>query len=279
MSLEFKSAKDHLVALLFELSKAAQDAAAAAVDFYRVAPALVLAQTLALAVAPGQSPAQVAQALAQVEVDPLLAHAGESAGAAESPQAASSKPAKKPRKKRADRDPNAPKKPLTIYFAYAYHTREQIRKERQENNLPPLIPGQLNELVKQRWQSIDASEKAFWQEKYADQLKHYKEEKEKYAGELASNGLANIDSFADLKSNDEKADSDSDEDAAHAQHLSFIDSVPAPSAAPTVSSPEHHIAVHATQHLEPAKLEKKREKKRKGEKKEKLERKKKDVAH
>lgn len=188
MSTEFKAAKDTLVALLFELSKSAQDAAAAAVDFYRLASD---DPSAASATSPLAAATSHLQALGSTLLQTIQSAGGHDHDGVADGDSHNGKPKKEkaPKKKKAERDPNAPKKPLTIYFAFAFHTRAQIRAERKEKGLPALPAAEMSDIVKDRWAAITPEEKSFWQEKYASQLKDYQNEKEKYQIEKVENAI------------------------------------------------------------------------------------------
>ncbi|ODV80094.1 uncharacterized protein CANTADRAFT_39594, partial [Suhomyces tanzawaensis NRRL Y-17324] len=165
---DLKTAKDSLVASLFELSKAAQDAAAATVNFYK----LVSDDTLADPSDALQSLGETLKRISEIEGEDIASVAN------------AANVGEKPKKKKAERDPNAPKKPLTIYFAFAFHTREVIREQRKREGKPALSAIDMNELVKDRWNNISKEDKEYWQTKYAGELKAYQKEKEKYKQSL-----------------------------------------------------------------------------------------------
>ncbi|KAG2736681.1 hypothetical protein G9P44_000771 [Scheffersomyces stipitis] len=198
MSESFKNAKDSLVASLFELSKSAQDAANATVNFYKLASEEGDAETLkslsetwksvAFATDPTNSNGNGSKVNGSKVDDDLIATAAAAAAAVSSveiptvPSVGKAKvtKAEKPRKKKVEKDPNAPKKPLTIYFAFSFHTRKSIKDDRERKGLPALSAIDMNEIVKQKWESITPEEKEIWQKKYANELNEYQKEKEKY---------------------------------------------------------------------------------------------------
>lgn len=197
---DFKSAKDALVVSLFELSKAAQEAASSTVDFFKVASQEgVAGETLdklgndlnglkekAEAVGQGTkftgdhgSKDKKAEGKADQENETKNDAAGEGDGD------------QKKKKKKTEKDPNAPKKPLTIFFAFSFYNRDQLRKERQKEGLAPLSSAEMNEIIKERWNSISAEEKSKWQKKYQDELKEYQGLKEAYnSGKPINNGAS-----------------------------------------------------------------------------------------
>lgn len=181
---ELKNAKDALVASLFELSKAAQDTATATVNFYKASSGEGLN---------GESLNNLASTLNNIanttsaavpEVENSSTPAGSAAtaesSASEKGAAGNAQPEEKKKRKKVEKDPNAPKKPLTIYFAYSFYTRDQIRQERAKQGLTPLSAAELNEIIKERWSSISAEEKAKWQKKYQTELQEYNVLKDAY---------------------------------------------------------------------------------------------------
>lgn len=274
MNANFKNAKDTLVALLFELSKAAQDAAVAAVDFYRfsgddAATSAIISQLQShnpplLSQSLSSATAQI-QALGSnlLRSIPILASGID--GSADTPSSQdelSTKKEKPLKKKKVEKDPNAPKKPLTIYFAYAFHTREQIRLERKEKLLPPLPAAEVNEIVKDRWNSITAQEKSYWQEQYASQLKEYQDEKEKYQNEKKGQDGNSTKQSCNDKDKSPFADA---EDKIPETPLQDLNKQVAEQVADLISG-------------SPQVTERKKEKKRKAEKKDRVEKKKKPPA-
>lgn len=187
---DIKTSKDALVSALFELSKAAQDAASATVNFYKVAHDSSTDESLTALASAINS---VAPALELVNTEAsketvAKTEEGEKQKGKKAAKDGAAAPEKKKRK--VEKDPNAPKKPLTIYFAFSFHTRETIREERKKNGEPPLSAVEMNELVKERWNSISAEEKSKWQKKYQTELKEYQKVKEAYQGKLEAEKAA-----------------------------------------------------------------------------------------
>lgn len=186
---DVKAAKDALVASLFELSKAALDAATATVNFYKANDS-----DDKVAINSLNNLAQTINALipdVTGKIDGKIVD-------------------KKPeKKKKAEKDPNAPKKPLTMYFAYSFHIRDQIRDERKAKGLPPLSAIEMNSHVKDRWSQLGDDEKSKWQKKYQDELKEYNVQKEAYQAKLEGN-KANIaqPKLAEVDESSSASDSD-----------------------------------------------------------------------
>lgn len=174
---DVKSAKDALVASLFELSKAAQDAAGATVNFYKATSQEGNAESL-------NNLANTLNAIA-ANVDSPATDSKSAIAAPNGEAAATDASVDKKKKKKVARDPNAPKKPITKYFAYLFHTREEIREERKRKGLPALSAVEVNNIVRERWETISKEEKAKWENKYADEMKEYKKVMADYKAGLA----------------------------------------------------------------------------------------------
>lgn len=160
---EIKTAKDTLVASLFSLSKAANDAANAAVEFYKVAT--------------NGSDDVAADQLKSIS-DALKVATDLSSGALKVEGGETKK------RKKQVKDPNAPKKPLTMFFQFSYDLRKQIGVERKRKDLPSLSAIDMNSMIKERWDNITAEEKAAYKKRYDDAMIIYNEEKKKYETSL-----------------------------------------------------------------------------------------------
>ncbi|WLF78979.1 high mobility group protein [Lodderomyces elongisporus] len=163
MSSELKITKDTLVASLFELSKAASEAANAAIDFYKVAT--------------GGEEDVTAEQLHEIQ-EAMKVAAQATAGVKRELEEPNGETSKK--KKKAEKDPNAPKKPLTMYFAYSFDIRKRVAEERKKKNLPNMNAIDMNQTIKDHWESISPEEKAKWKNKYDEEMKKYIVEKAKY---------------------------------------------------------------------------------------------------
>jgi hypothetical protein len=92
------------------------------------------------------------------------------------------------RKKRAykQRDPNAPKRPLTAYFRYLGENRAAIQEEIQKN--PELFaaagkPGDISKIATDRWNALSKEQQEPYRAAYRDDLKDYEEAVAKYKAE------------------------------------------------------------------------------------------------
>lgn len=177
-----------MVSSLYELSKAATEASSAAVDFYNaslttnedathvfteLADSLKLLTHAAHGVHLSAKTIIADNGLAAAVADPALlaAVAGEQL-------AGSSQP--KPLKKKVEKDPYAPKKPLTVFFAYSAYIREAIRDDRAMKGLSALSSTEITQEISRKWNEMSDLDKEKWKEAYAVELSAYQQQKEKY---------------------------------------------------------------------------------------------------
>lgn len=160
---DIKTAKDTLVSSLFSLSKAANDAANAAVEFYKIAT--------------NGADDVSADQLKSIS-DALKVATDLSSGALKTEGGDSKK------RKKQVKDPNAPKKPLTMFFQFSYDLRKQIGIERKKKDLPSLSAIDMNSMIKERWDTITPEEKAAYKKRYDDAMIIYNIEKKKYETSL-----------------------------------------------------------------------------------------------
>ncbi|GME79367.1 unnamed protein product [Ambrosiozyma monospora] len=180
LSEDFKAAKDALIASLFELSKAANDASKAAVDFFNVVdqkPQYLAPPTAGLfdqtllggpqsAPPPLQQQQQQSQQLQQQQAQPQQVD-----------EQVASPPLKK---KKKEKDPNAPKKPLTSFFLYSNYMRDVIIKDRLNSGETQFSQPEIAKETSRRWKELPDHEKARWKQVYEEQKLKYDEENKKY---------------------------------------------------------------------------------------------------
>ncbi|CAR26885.1 hypothetical protein ZYGR_0I01570 [Zygosaccharomyces rouxii] len=185
--LRLKLAKDSLVSSLFELSKCADHTASSLVEFYnaigddeeeKIEAFTTLTEALQkLAGASNQINGISGDLINPVEDEKDALIGAPSPG---KPTAA---------KKKAERDPNAPKKPLTVFFAYSAFVRQELRDQRQRAGLPPLSSTEITQEISKKWKELSDAEKEKWKQAYSVELEHYQMEKQKYL-EAKKNGTA-----------------------------------------------------------------------------------------
>ncbi|KAH3681158.1 hypothetical protein WICPIJ_007853 [Wickerhamomyces pijperi] len=226
--MSLKAAKDSLVSSLFELSKAANDASMATIDFYNASllnsngsnqQALEIFHNLATSLKLLTSAANsVNQTSNQIQhqvnpvntsvpfaLDPALTDISMN-GAQNFPvlqqlptqtqpaqvqlqslqhlqheqQQQVPQPQPQMPKKKIERDPNAPKKPLTVFFAYSAYARQVLRDERMSKGLPSLSSTEITQEISKKWNELPDHEKDLWKQAYDLELKNYQLEKGKY---------------------------------------------------------------------------------------------------
>ncbi|GMM37948.1 Hmo1 protein [Saccharomycopsis crataegensis] len=167
MTKDLKEAKDSLVAALFELTKAAETAAKATVDFYNHAAAV--------------------DATIDTDFSKELVSAFESlTGSAinlkrSATELEETEEESVVTKKKKNVDPNAPKKPPSSYLAFSSYCRKVLGEKRPELNLPQLYSNDMTKAIAEKWKLLDDEEKAKWREQYDLQMVSYNKEKEDYS--------------------------------------------------------------------------------------------------
>ncbi|KAF4505044.1 hypothetical protein G6O67_007038 [Ophiocordyceps sinensis] len=81
-------------------------------------------------------------------------------------------------KKRAKKDPNAPKRGLSAYMFFANEQRENVRDEN-----PGISFGQVGKLLGERWKALNDKQRGPYEAKAAADKKRYEDEKQAYNAE------------------------------------------------------------------------------------------------
>lgn len=177
---------------MFSLSKAAQESSNATIDFFN-------------------SISQNGNNIASEELANVLNTIGvagaEIAKATTSRQGITSeeKPVLNGKRKRAKKaDPDAPKKPVTVYFLYASEARKIIREEREKRNDPPLNNTDMTNEIAKRWHSLSEGDKEPFKQLYQKKLADYNIEKHEYEGKKASN--SDVSKAAETNNNELSVD-------------------------------------------------------------------------
>ncbi|KAK9469828.1 hypothetical protein V1512DRAFT_219402 [Lipomyces arxii] len=97
----------------------------------------------------------------------------------ETPAETTEEGGKKKRQSKRVIDPDAPRRPQTVYFAFANETRKQIREEHQARGVEASNVEIIRE-VAERWKNMTEADKEPWKVVYAEQIKKYDEEKAAY---------------------------------------------------------------------------------------------------
>ena len=206
--LKLKSAKDSLVSALFELSKSANNTASAIVDFYntigeddeeRLEAFTTLTESLqTLTSASNQLHGISSDLVNPMDEDAsslLMGKGKKSKSGDDDADGADDQP---PQKKKPVRDPNAPKKPLTVFFAYSAYVRQELRDARAQAGLPPLSSTEITQEISKKWKNLSDEEKEKWKQAYNVELENYQVEKQKYL-EAKKNGT--LPEFMDPSTN------------------------------------------------------------------------------
>ncbi|KAK9369237.1 hypothetical protein V1509DRAFT_620129 [Lipomyces kononenkoae] len=192
-----KTKKDALVAALTQLSNAAQDASRACIDFYAAAsipgaPPLFSIPPAAAALLPAAQISSSADA-ATPAVNGSKKLGAAAAGDKKTVGAEISSPQPEPdedegevavsggkkHKRKRIVDPDAPRRPQTVYFAFANEARKLIREEYQAKGIEASNTEIIRE-VAERWKNMSDEQKEPWKAIYAEQIKRYDEEKAAY---------------------------------------------------------------------------------------------------
>jgi len=78
------------------------------------------------------------------------------------------------RKKKAKKDPNAPKRNMSAYFLYSMYARPQVKKDNPEASF-----GEIARLISEQFKKLSDKERKKWDKKAA-------EDKERYQKEMAA---------------------------------------------------------------------------------------------
>lgn len=148
---------------LFELSKAANDAATATINFYNKAKEESGSEF--------EFPIELASALQTISAFATVP---------EAPKVVEETSEPAPKKRRVSIDPHAPKKPLTMFFAFSAYARSYIKSKRDELGLEPLQNQAMSKEISEKWNSLPESEKAKWKKAYEQEMLIYQEEKNRY---------------------------------------------------------------------------------------------------
>ncbi|TIC93570.1 Non-histone chromosomal protein 6 [Colletotrichum higginsianum] len=81
-------------------------------------------------------------------------------------------------KKRAKKDPNAPKRGLSAYMFFANEQRENVREEN-----PGISFGQVGKILGERWKALNEKQRQPYEAKAATDKKRYEDEKQAYNAE------------------------------------------------------------------------------------------------
>jgi len=86
-------------------------------------------------------------------------------------------PMEKPggKRKKAKKDPNAPKRNMSAYFLYSIEARPVVKEENPEATF-----GEIARIISAKFKGLSDSEKAKWEKKAAEDKERYQREMEAY---------------------------------------------------------------------------------------------------
>jgi len=109
------------------------------------------------------------------------------------------------KRKRAEKDPDAPKKPATSYFLFSNAIRGKVKEEH-----PDLDQQQLASLMGAKWKALTAEERKVWEDKAALAKEKYAEEDKAYKASKATS--VGKKTTSDDSSEDEEEDDEEESD-------------------------------------------------------------------
>lgn len=83
------------------------------------------------------------------------------------------------KKKKKKKDPNAPKRNQSSFFLYSNATRNDVKEANPEAKF-----GEIAQIISRHFKALPAEERAYWDEKAAQDKERYQREMAAYRGEL-----------------------------------------------------------------------------------------------
>jgi len=80
-------------------------------------------------------------------------------------------------RKKAKKDPNAPKRNMSAYFLYSVHNRSRVKEENSEASF-----GDIAKIISQEFKALSEKERAKWDKKAAEDKERYQREMAEYEG-------------------------------------------------------------------------------------------------
>lgn len=103
-------------------------------------------------------------------------------------------------------DPDAPRKPVTMYLLFSTNERNQIKQEREKAGEPPLTNLEMTAEVSKRWNNMDEEQRAPWKKMYTDRVAQYNIEKQAYMDKKANENGADAGEAAATKTTEAAGD-------------------------------------------------------------------------
>ena len=174
---------------------------------------------------------------------------------------------KKKRKKRAykQRDPNAPKRPLTAYFRYLGENRAGIQQEIADN--PDLFqtpgkPGDISRIATDRWNNLTKDQQEPYRQAYQAALKDYEKDVTEYknSGGKVEDSQINDETHIDMDADAEEetpakaaAEKESeDENTSSEDESDEEEERPAPPPPPPAKTPKSALKKGKQSNVQPA---------------------------
>ncbi|KAF5112252.1 hypothetical protein DV495_002480 [Geotrichum candidum] len=162
---------------LIKISKdaSAQEAANATIDFYKLINSEKDLPKEFL---------NLAQNLSSISSELGNSTSGDSSNSRRKANGSSTDAAPAPQSRKRVVDPNAPKKPYTVYIVFGLDERKRIQEERAQKGLEPLKNNEMTTEIARRWNSLSDKEKEPYTSVYKQKMEIYNVEKEKYKQSL-----------------------------------------------------------------------------------------------
>lgn len=79
------------------------------------------------------------------------------------------------KRKKAKKDPNAPKRNMSAYFLYSMHARPQVKEDHPEATF-----GDIARLISSQFKALSEKERKKWEKKASEDKERYQHEMESY---------------------------------------------------------------------------------------------------
>lgn len=94
------------------------------------------------------------------------------------------------KRKKAKKDPNAPKRNMSAYFLFSVHIRPSVKDEN-----PEAAFGDIARIISAKYKALDGDERKEWDEKAAEDKERYQREMEAYRAGMWKTRLFSIKTF------------------------------------------------------------------------------------
>jgi HMG (high mobility group) box len=114
---------------------------------------------------------------------------------------------KKAAPKKAKKDPNAPKKPMSAYMLFSNHIRATVKAENPSTSF-----GEVAKLISEKYKQLTDQEMAYWNKKADDDKKRYSRDMITFSKADDANSSRNKQEEEDDNDDDDVNDDDDDDD-------------------------------------------------------------------